>query len=243
MFTLYSRYLILFKVNQFFKPFSKQGKSMKTIFPSLISGDILNLKNQIHQLDPYCDGYHIDVMDGHFVPNLTWGPMFVNAISKTTTKPLFVHLMVDHPEVWPSRLQLNSSSTLCFHIESALDPEQLIKQIIEKNIVPAVAIKPNTPLDEIYPILGIVNQVLLMSVDPGFSGKQFLSDAFDRLSELVEYKNENNLSFSISMDGGIKKENIKTLANQGVQNFGIGSAIFDHADPILALENLYKELE
>ncbi|MBT3581463.1 ribulose-phosphate 3-epimerase [bacterium] len=216
---------------------------MSKIFPSLISGDLLNLKKQIDELAPHCDGYHIDIMDDHFVPNLTWGPMFVNAISKSTQKPLFVHLMVNNPEVWPSRLQINSSSTLCFHIESAANPVQLIKQIIEKNIVPAIAIRPKTPLEEIYPFLAIVDQVLLMSVEPGSSGKTFLSSTIDRLNELVLYKKDNNLSFSICMDGGIGKENIRMLKNLGVEQFGIASEIFNHADPVVALENLYRELK
>ena len=215
---------------------------MAKIFPSLISGDLLNLKKQIKELDPHCDGYHVDVMDDHFVPNLTWGAQFINAIAATTKKPLFIHLMVEHPEVWPSRLTLSENSTICFHIESTFSPELVTRLITEKNIEPAISIKPSTPIEEIIPTLEYIHHVLLMSVEPGFSGKQFLPESVTKLNELTHAKDDQKLSFSISMDGGIGIGNIRMLNNLGVDMFGIGSAIFNSNDPVENIKNLKKEL-
>lgn len=215
---------------------------MATIFPSLITGNIMNIEKQINQLENHCDGYHIDVMDDHFVPSLTWGSTFVNGIAQQTSHPLFVHLMVDNPEIWPSRLQINTSSIICFHIETAIDPKNLIKQITEKNNRVGIALKPKTPLEKIYSVTNLVDYVLLLSVEPGFSGQTFLSSALERLNELFEHRKHHHESFAISMDGGIGLQNIKILFDLGVENFGIGSAIFAQQDPIESLDQLYHEL-
>ena len=215
---------------------------MAKIFPSLIASDILNLETQIKKLENICDGFHIDIMDGHFVPNLTWGAIFVNAISHLTKKPLFVHLMVDHPEIWPSRLEVPPESILCFHSEATSSPEIITQQIKEKNIAAAVAIKPSTDIKDLYSTLEYIDHVLLMSVEPGSSGKPFLTETVIRLNELINYKKENSLNFSISMDGGIDKTNIKRLSELGVEIFAVGSAIFNSTNPTTNIKELYNQL-
>jgi ribulose-phosphate 3-epimerase len=215
--------------------------SSVTIYPSLISGDILNLEQQIKILEPHCDGFHIDVMDWHFVPNLTWGPMFINAIDAITNKPLFVHLMIDNVYPFLDRLILQEHDIVSFHIESTSEIEKIIHRIKEKNWRSSVAIKPNTPLEETFSFLPMVDMVLLMSVQPGFSGQQFLPESIGRLESLVCYREQHNLSFKIAMDGGINQDNIKELAQKGVDQVGIASGIFDYEDPVKALKLLHAE--
>jgi ribulose-phosphate 3-epimerase len=213
------------------------------IFPSLIAADVLNLQSVIDLLEPHCDGFHIDVMDNHFVPNLTWGPLMVNAIAQHSTKPLFVHLMVDDPESIVKNLQLKPSSIVAFHIESKVKIETLKNYLKQHNLISSLAINPQTDLNSIKSKLSTVDQVLLMSVNPGFSGQKFLESSIDRLKWLNKYKKEHNLDFQIAMDGGITKDNITILAQNGCTIFGIASAIFAQSDPVKALLELYEKGE
>jgi ribulose-phosphate 3-epimerase len=210
------------------------------IFPSLISADILNLEHEIKKLEPHCDGFHIDVMDWHFVPNLTWGPMFINAIAQKTTKPLFVHLMIEKSLEFLDLLALRNNDIVSFHIEESHDIKKMIKCIKEKRWRPNIAIKPKTPVEKFFPFSDMVDSILLMSVEPGFSGQHFLKSSTDRLIALTTYRTEHNLSFEIDMDGGINKENISMLVNHGVNSVAIAAGIFEHHDPVYALKELYK---
>ncbi len=211
---------------------------MIKIYPSLISANLLQLEKVVKTLEPYCNGFHIDIMDDHFVPNLTWGAMFANAFTTITQKPLFVHLMVTNPDQFLEKLTLRPIDIFCFHIETTKEPEKLINRIKEKNWLSGVALNPNTPLSEIFLSLSIIDQALLMSVNPGFSGQQFLPDSLNRLDELAQYKKERNLDFEIVMDGGINKSNIGQLTKKGATQFGIASAIFDSTNPIDEISQL-----
>jgi len=210
------------------------------IYPSLISADLLNLESTIKNLEPHCDGFHIDVMDNHFVPNLTWGPAFIKAISQTTNNPLFVHLMIENPEQFLSSLHLKSNDTIAFHIENDINIIETIKRIREKKWHACLAIKPNSPIESLWPYLDVISSVLLMSVNPGFSGQRFLPESLQRLEQLAQYRKEKKMNFSIVMDGGINTTNIGTLAQHGCDAVGVASAIFDAHDPIKALKKLYK---
>lgn len=213
---------------------------MTKIYPSLIAANLLNLQKDIVTLEPVSDGFHIDVMDNHFVPNLTWGPMFVNDFVIASKKPLFVHLMVSNPEQFLQTLSLRTIDAFCFHIETIKSSKGLIKDIRNKNWNPAIAIKPNTPLEEIFPFLGLIDKVLLMSVNPGYSGQQFLPDSIQRLEALAQFKKEHVLDFEIAMDGGINEKNIGELKKRGATEFGIASAIFGSSAPIAMIEKLKK---
>ena len=190
-------------------------KNKIPIYPSLISGNLLRLFDQIKLLEPYCAGFHIDVMDFHFVPNLTWGPQFINQIRKATNKQLFIHLMVDNPEKYLDILKLNDNDMVAFHIESLSDLSkidrtkpnthisdaahnksiiQLIKLIKAKNWIPCIALNPDTPLEAILNIKIPVENILLMSVKPGFSGQKFISASLNRLIELNNFRKIHNLS-------------------------------------------------
>ncbi len=219
--------------------------SMKTIkiFPSLVAADPLHLAQVISTLEPYCDGFHLDIMDNHFVPNLTWGPLVVNAISAYTKKTLFVHIMADQPEKIIKKLMLRPNDIVAFHSESKNDFFLINNIIKEKKAMSSLAISPKIELEEIFPYLKDVNQVLLMSVQPGFSGQLFLKDSIERLKALVAYKREKELTFLIGMDGGINEDNIHELAKEGCTIFAIASAIFSKADARSALKNLYARAQ
>ncbi len=215
---------------------------MARIFPSLISANLLNLEQEIKTLEPYVDGFHIDIMDNHFVPNLTWGPDIANAIAHVTNKQLWVHLMVENPLSIIKKLILKKNSMLTFHFESKREIKKITTSIIEKNWLPGIAIKPKTDPKQINQFLQYIDHILPMSVEPGFSGQQFLSKTIDVIKEITRYKKENNLSFKIVGDGGINAQNIKTLYNLGIKDFAIASAIFSHDDPVQAIRELKQEL-
>jgi ribulose-phosphate 3-epimerase len=212
------------------------------IYPSLISSDLLNIRKTLQLFDDQCDGYHIDVMDGHFVPNLTWGAAFVNAIHKETYLPLHVHLMVDFPARWVDRLVLTSKDSLIFHIEALKDSvkvKEIIEKLKNKNIQAGLAVNPKTPCDLLKNFFQLLDEVLVMSVEPGFSGQSFI-DVVDRIVFLCKLKSEKSLQFKISIDGGVGPDNIKMLAKAGVDIACVATAIFSGDSPIKNFNNLCK---
>ena len=210
---------------------------MVDIYPSLMAADPLCLENEILLLEPYCAGFHLDVMDNHFVPNITWGADTVNAIAKTA-KLVWLHLMIEQPELFYDTLSLPVDSIVSFHIELELDVINFIKTIREKKHRVSIAISPKTPLSRIVPFLHTIDQVLVMSVEPGFSGQPFLKTTFDRIMELVAYRKKHNNIFRIGVDGGIDTTNIKELMEYGVDDYAIASAIFKSQNPVVALKQL-----
>lgn len=216
---------------------------VKKIYPSLISADLLNLVSVIKQLEPECDGFHIDVMDFHFVPNLTWGPSFINAIAQATKKQLWVHLMIENNEAFLDKLQLRANDMVSFHIESVKSAKNFINDLQKKKLIPSVAVKPKTDLNKLFEVINGLPHVLLMSVEPGFSGQQFLESSVDRLTQLNDYRKKQNLQFRIGIDGGITKKNIASLAQLGADDFAIASAIFDKPDIVAAILNLKESIE
>lgn len=207
------------------------------IFPSLISGDLLNLEHQIKQLEPYCAGFHLDVMDFHFVPNLTWGTQFVNAIRAATTKPLWVDLLVDKPQQYLDRLSLQKHDIVSIHYESTY-PENIFKTVTSMDLQASLALDPTTPLEAVQPFIELVNQITLMSVKPGFSGQAFIPNSVERLKQLAAMRKQSNLSFSIGMDGGLNEQTLPLVVPYGLDMAGIASGIFSHKNPVAALKKL-----
>jgi ribulose-phosphate 3-epimerase len=213
---------------------------MAAIYPSLIGADLLNLEKTISLLDPFCAGYHLDVMDHHFVPNLSMGPMFINALAKKTQRTdLWVHLMVTDPTPYIDKLQLPPGSYFTFHIESKGGVLDVIKHIREKKWKPGIAIKPKTPVQEIFPFLNLIDQLTVMSVEPGFAGQQFLKESIEKVKTVAAYRATSKTNFALAIDGGINQHNIKELAQLGVDQFAVSTAIFDHHDPVAALKLLH----
>jgi len=211
---------------------------MPALYPSLIAANQLNLQQTIDSLDLYTDGYHVDIMDNHFVANLTGGQEMVRALAAYTKRQLWVHLMVDQPEDWVEQLALPPESIVTFHIETTTNPLRIIHAIKRKEWYASATLKPATTLDTLIPLLPQLDQVLIMSVEPGWSGQQFMPNSIARIQTIAQHKNAHNLALRIGIDGGVSKTNIVQLANAGVQDFAIGSAIFNTDDPEAALEEL-----
>lgn len=213
---------------------------MPRLYPSLISANLVRLEEDIRHLEPYCDGFHLDIMDNHFVPNLTFGADMVHAISSTTKKQLWIHLMVDDPLRWCATLQVPAHSIISFHVESTKNIADIIRCITEKNWLPSLAIKPKTDVATIFPWLQAIHQILVMSVEPGFSGQSFLPTTFTIINSLTVQSKKIGINPRIGIDGGVTVKNIARLAHMGVTDFAIASAIFGKHDPVLALKTLKK---
>ncbi|MGE0009887.1 MAG: ribulose-phosphate 3-epimerase [Candidatus Babeliales bacterium] len=210
------------------------------IFPSLMSADLMNLENVIKSLEPHCDGFHIDIMDNHFVPNITWGADITNQIAKICKKPLLVHLMVEKPKDIIMKLKLTPDSVISFHLEAVENPQEIINVITTAGYTPSIAIKPGTQIEALcqWLVKGIPH-VLLMSVEPGFSGQTFLPESNARLKELTAYRTKHKKEFIICMDGGINQDNIGNLHRLGAEQFAVSSALFGAKEPLKALKELY----
>jgi len=212
------------------------------IFPSLISADLLNLEKTIKLLEPHCDGFHVDVMDDHFVPNLTWGPAFVDSIIKVSELPINLHLMVDNPEKWIHRVKLRNIDTFVFHYEAIKDGNNifnLIDAIKTIGCKVGMAINPETSASKIFDYVDNIDHVLVMSVNPGFSGQKFMPEVLNKVETLVNQRDSMNLNFTLSMDGGINKENIELIREAGIDEIGMANAIFSQKDIVKALKDLY----
>ncbi|HBR70950.1 TPA: ribulose-phosphate 3-epimerase [Candidatus Dependentiae bacterium] len=213
---------------------------MIKLFPSLMSANILELKEEIAKLEPYSDGFHLDIMDFHFVPNLTFGPNVINAIAKASSKAPFVHLMVEYPEKMVDFLQLPENSIIAFHKTSTPKPTNLIKTIHKKGWLASIALDPDESIENVTPILHELDQVLVMSVRPGFAGQEFIPQTLDKVKKLKTYRKKNKLNFRIAIDGGINEKILPEVVKAGADDIAMASAIFKAKDPVKELKKLRK---
>lgn len=216
---------------------------MPAIYPSLIAADQLNLKDAVLLLQDQCQGFHCDIMDNHFVPNLTWGPPTIRALNTLTRKTLWVHLMVDDPYAMLDALELAPGSTVSFHLESIDDHGLVIDRIREKKWRPSLAISPKTQPESTFAFLPSLDQVLVMSVEPGAGGQTFIPESLSKIEKLVARRAELGLDFTIGVDGGITAHNIAAICQTGGQDLVVGTAIFGTKDPVSALEKLYERCQ
>ena len=197
------------------------------IAPSLLSCDFTKLKEEIKAVEKAgAHLLHLDVMDGHFVPNLTIGPFIVEAIRHCTQLPLDVHLMISNPSSYIKAFQAAGASMISFHIETAPHPEELIRTIKKLRARAGIALNPQTPWTTIKNALSMIDFVLVMSVYPGFGGQKFIETSVSKIQELKKFRTTRKLSFEIEVDGGIKVENIGQAAKAGANIFVSGSGIF-----------------
>lgn len=214
---------------------------MAQFFPSLISANLLKLQEEIALLEPYVTGFHIDVMDFHFVPNLTWGPPFINEIRAATKKQLFVHLMVDYPEKYLDRMKLHEQDIVSVHFECKSDKGiiAILKELKARGWTASIALNPGTSITSLAGLTGdhvTFDHVLLMTVEPGFSGQEFIGDMFEKLKNLAAFRTQQGLSFPIAVDGGVNQDNVQELIRLGADQFAIASAIFNYPDRIATLK-------
>jgi len=211
---------------------------MPNIYPSLIAGkSVQDLKQDIILLEPYCAGFHLDVMDHKFVPNDAFSSNEINQIRQCCNKQLFVHLMVKNDIRWLNSLKLKKNDICAFHIESCPDPTELIEIIHNYGLLAALTINPKTPIEIAFNFTTLIDQILIMSVEPGKSGQEFIPETIQKVEKLIQFKKSNNLKFELSIDGGINENNIAELKSMGVNNFAISSAIFK-GDPLNNLKQL-----
>ncbi len=199
------------------------------VAPSILSADFGNLARDVEAIcEGGCDLVHVDVMDGHFVPNLTIGPVVVEAVAKTATKPLDIHLMVENNSFFVDLFAPLKPEFISFHIEEEKHPHRLIQKIRSLGIKPAITLNPHTPPEAIEFLLDDVDMVLLMSVNPGFGGQKFISSVIEKAKKLKKLINERNPKCLIEVDGGVNDENVKLLEEAGVDVVVAGSFVYKH---------------
>ena len=204
--------------------------------PSLLSADFACLLDEALSVEDLVDRFHWDVMDGHFVPNLTFGPPVVNALRKKLHIPFDIHLMIDHPEVYAPKFETNPDDAIIFHIETQADPSALFKSIAAQGARCGITLKPGTALETIEPYLDEVSMVLVMSVEPGFGGQQFMPESLTRVRALKELIGTRDIE--ISIDGGVNDVTISAVAQAGADIAVAGSAIFGSPDRAAAIQSL-----
>ncbi len=202
-----------------------------TIAPSLLAADFLNLETELHKLSSFSDLWlHLDVMDGHFVPNLTFGHDIIKSISKKTTLPLDAHFMVTNPEFYIDSLKECPLHNFTFHLEATNAPLELIKKAKTSFKSVGLSIKPGTSPDLLTDdILKASDLILVMSVEPGFGGQKFMPDCIPKIRSLAERRKQLGTDFVIQVDGGIHEGNSASLWEAGANNLVAGSSVFRHA--------------
>jgi ribulose-phosphate 3-epimerase len=206
--------------------------------PSLLSADFAHLLDEVRSVAPHASRLHWDVMDGHFVPNLTFGPPVVNALRRRSDLPFETHLMIDHPAEYAGQFETLPGDTIIFHVES-LDPaDSAIAAIRAARARAGVSLRPGTPLESVVPLLEDVSLVLVMSVEPGFGGQTFLPDAVKRIRDLK--RAIAGRPVEIAVDGGIQAGNVRDVVAAGADVVIVGSAIFHAPDRIAAMRALLE---
>lgn len=196
------------------------------ISPSILASDYANLESELKKIES-ADLIHVDVMDGHFVPNISIGAPVVAAIKKVCSVPFDVHLMISDPLKYAEDFAKAGADIICFHIESESDTAKTVDKILSLGKKAAIAVKPNTPIDGVIPYLDKLSMVLVMTVEPGFGGQSFMEGVLPKIQKLRETGYEGD----IEVDGGVNPETIKLAARAGANVFVAGSAVFKSENP------------
>jgi len=217
----------------------------KKISPSLLSADFVNLERDIKMLE---EGgahlLHVDVMDGHFVPNITIGPPVVAAINKVASIPLDVHLMIENPGNYVDDFIKAGADYLTVHVEAAPHLHRVLQQIQAQGVKAGVSLNPHTPVSLIENVLDVLDMVLIMSVNPGFGGQSFIPQTLNKVKQVKQMLKEHGKEhIEIEIDGGVKLDNIKEVADAGVDVFVSGSGIFKADDPKDMIQQMIREIK
>jgi ribulose-phosphate 3-epimerase len=207
------------------------------IAPSILSADFANLAAAAASVSR-ADWLHVDVMDNHFVPNLTIGRPVVESLHAATELPLDCHLMIDDPDRWAPGYAEAGSANVTFHVEAAADPIQTARAIRAAGALAGLSVKPGTPLEPYLDVLKEFDTLLVMSVEPGFGGQDFMPEVLDKVRVARRHVNAGHLRLFIEIDGGISADTIEAAAIAGVDVFVAGSAVFGADDPSAAVESL-----
>ena len=209
------------------------------VSPSILAADFGNIEKECDLIDKSdADWFHLDVMDGIFVPNISFGMPVVKAIRKMTSKPLDVHLMITQPERYIEKFIDLGSDIISFHIEATNKMEENISIIKSKNVKAGIAINPDTPIGELKDIISKIDLVCLMGVHPGFAGQKFIENTFDRLKQLKALIKDSNSKALIEVDGGVNENNHMDLKSLGADVLVAGSYIFNSEDYDVVIKKL-----
>ncbi|SFJ94354.1 ribulose-phosphate 3-epimerase [Halobacillus dabanensis] len=212
---------------------------MTKIAPSILASDFSKLGEEIKDVERGgADYIHVDVMDGHFVPNITIGPLIVEHIRPVTDLPLDVHLMIENPDQYIEAFAKAGSDIITVHQETCPHLHRTIQLIKSHGVKAGVVINPATPAETIRPILQEVDLVLLMTVNPGFGGQSFIHSVIPKITQIAEWRKEDQLSFEIEVDGGVKASTARMCTEAGADVLVAGSAIFNQEDRKQAIEEI-----
>ncbi|QNA92650.1 MULTISPECIES: ribulose-phosphate 3-epimerase [unclassified Microbacterium] len=207
------------------------------INPSILAADFVNMQAELSRIAT-ADFVHVDVMDNHFVPNLTFGTQMVERIQATSPVPLDVHLMITEPERWAPDYAEIGAASVTFHLEAAADPVSLARRLRDIGARAGVAVKPATPVEGLYQVLDEFDQILVMTVEPGFGGQGFMPETMPKLRALAEEARRRGSQVWLQVDGGISARTIAMAAEAGADTFVAGSAVYGADDVEAAVSRL-----
>ncbi len=201
--------------------------------PSILAANFADMPQTIKLIETAkCEYIHFDVMDGHFVPNLTYGPLFIRLVRRMTEIPFDVHLMVEKPASFIDELIDIGVQMISFHIEVEDFAPRLVAKLQDAGVLASISLNPATPLTAIEELLPVVDNVLIMTVDPGFYGQEFIPTCYNKIEKLRDYREEHDLMFTIQVDGGVNENNIGSLQALGVDIVVAGKSFFTATDPV-----------
>ena len=216
---------------------------MKKIAPSILSADLARLGDEVGEvIAAGADWIHVDVMDGHFVPNITIGPVVIKALKKVVSIPLDVHLMIENADQYLDAFIEAGADILTVQVEACTHLHRTVHAIREKGVRPGVALNPATPLESLAYILPDIDLVMIMTVNPGFGGQEFIPTMLPKIERLKGIITKQKLNCEIEVDGGIKVENIREVARRGGDIFVAGSGIFGARDRKEIIKRMRKEI-
>src|SRR5699024_4693131 len=207
------------------------------IAPSILSADFAKLGEEIKDVEKGgADYIHVDVMDGHFVPNITIGPLIVDAIRPVTNLPLDVHLMIENPDLYIPAFAKAGADIITVHQEACPHLHRTLQLIKDEEVKAGVVLNPATPVDFIKEVLSYVDMVLVMTVNPGFGGQSFIHEALPKIEQLNQLRKENCYSYESEIDGGVNKETAKLCTDRGADVLVAGSAVYNESDRAAAIK-------